>query len=532
LIPSGEDIKRQVIPRWRTVRATTEAGEQVSVHPQRSTDLENGLAARMAQAFEQRLKEWQQEKDVSAAEELLAAAIVVGTTIVDDVHAAARLVADDDQSLRGSKDIARSILGVLNPEVHEPLSDETKKMRLEIARRKRLLRMYPRDALLLTETALQYTNLGMNGHAAGLLKSAAAVAPNNRYVLRSMTRFWVHWGEPDQALHFLSKSEATRHDPWLMAAQMAAEDVARKPPSFWREARRLLGADRFSDFELAELAAAAGTLQLEAGSHKIARKLFRRSLTAPTENAVAQAHWASRRDPAIDASRAVTPDAFEALTWENIVKGKPSEAVSAATHWQSIEPFSLRPAGTGSFIAVSHLGDGKLAEMFCRRGLIANRGSSALHNNLAVALAIQGRVAEANTELGNIKSQLSITEQVVNFATQGLIQMRSGNVNEGGRLYKKAIETAIECRSRLLWCRAAANYAAECARYDNSDLPENAALIEKIFDGLDDRTKSLANDVPAILHRAKKMRSASEIIEAIESFRNNLISYPSDSELG
>jgi hypothetical protein len=86
-----------------------------------------------------------------------------------------------------------------------------------------------------------------------------------------------------------------------MAAQMAAEDVARKPPSFWRETRRLLGADRFSDFELAELAAAPGTLQLEAGSHKIARKLFRRSLTAPTENAVAQAHWASRRDPAIDA---------------------------------------------------------------------------------------------------------------------------------------------------------------------------------------------------------------------------------------
>jgi tetratricopeptide (TPR) repeat protein len=530
LIPSAEDIKRQVIPRWRTVRATTEAGEQVSVHPQRSTELEKSLTDRMAQEFEQRLKEWQQEKDISTAEELLAAAIVMGT-VVDDVRAAARLVADDDHSLRGSKDIARSILGILNPEVHEPLSDETTKMRLEIARRKRLLRMYPRDALLLTETALQYTNLGMNNPAASLLKSAAAVAPNNRYVLRSLTRFWVHWGEPDKALHFLSKSEATRHDPWLMAAQMAAEDVARKPPSFWREARQLLGADRFSDFELAELAAAAGTLQLEAGSHKIARKLFRRSLTAPTENAVAQAHWASRRDPAIDASRAVTPDAFEALTWENIVTGRSSEAVSAAVQWQRIEPFSLRPAGTGSFIAVSHLGDGKLGEMFCRRGLIANRGSSALHNNLAVALAIQGRIEEAKKELGNIKSHLSITERVVNFATQGLIQMRSGNVSEGGRLYQKAIGVAIENKSRLLWCRAAANYALEYARYDNSDLPETVALIEKVFDDLDDKTKSMASDVPAVLERAKKIRSASEIIEAVGNVRSNLISYPADNEV-
>jgi hypothetical protein len=134
--------------------------------------------------------------------------------------------------------------------------------------------------LLLTETALLYTNLGMNSSAAELMKVAVAVSPDNRYVLRSLTRFWVHWGEPDKALHFLSKSDAIRHDPWLMAAQMAAEDVARRPSGYWRDTRRLLSSDRFSNFELAELAAATGTLHLEAGSHKLARKLFRRSLTA------------------------------------------------------------------------------------------------------------------------------------------------------------------------------------------------------------------------------------------------------------
>jgi hypothetical protein len=113
---------------------------------------------------------------------------------------------------------------------------------------------------------------------------------------------------------------------------------------------------------------------------------------------------------------------------------------------KSTEHFIIRRVrnqiASGSFIAVSYLGDGKLGEMFCRRGLIANRGSSALHNNLAVALAIQGRIEEAKKELGNIKSYLSITEQVVNFATQGLIQMRSGNVGEGGRLYQKARQGA------------------------------------------------------------------------------------------
>jgi hypothetical protein len=32
----------------------------------------------LAQEFERRLREWQQEKDISAAEELIAAAVVVG----------------------------------------------------------------------------------------------------------------------------------------------------------------------------------------------------------------------------------------------------------------------------------------------------------------------------------------------------------------------------------------------------------------------------------------------------------------------
>jgi hypothetical protein len=109
--------------------------------------------------------------------------------------------------------------------------------------------------------------------------------------------------------------------------------------------------------------------------------------------------------------------------------------------------------------------------------------------------------------------------------------MRSGNVGEGGRLYQKAIGIAIENKSRLLWCRAAANYALEYARYDNSDLPETVALIEKVFDDLDDKTKSLASDVPAVLERAKMIRSASEIIEAVGNVGSNLISYPADNEV-
>jgi Flp pilus assembly protein TadD len=493
--------------------------------------LRRGVAARFAQEFELRLREWRQELDIAAAEELLAAAIVVGTLESDEIRAAARLIAFDQQSLSGSKDIARSILGTLDDTgTREPLSSETAKMHIEIARRKRLLRMYPRDALLLTETALQCTNLGMSQSAAQLLRAAAAVAPNDRYVLRSLTRFWVHSGDPDRAVHFLSKSIATRSDPWLMAAQMAAEDVAHKAPSFWREAKRILSAERFSSFDLTELAAATGTLQLEAGNHKLARKMFRRSLTAPTENAVAQAQWASRRDPVIEVPHTLTANAFEALAWEKLADRRWQDTIDATKSWQDIEPFSVRPAVMGSFVAVAHLGDGRSGEEFSRKGLIANRGTSVLHNNLAVAMAIQGRVDEASQELENVKIPQTKPEEIVNLATRGLIEMRKGNWADGSELYRRSIELAIADKNAVLWCRAAAHYAYESARYDKSELAESASIIMKVYSSLSMRTKLLLNDVPAILERAAKVQSASEVIEKLASFRSSMSVYPFNDE--
>jgi len=475
-----------------------------------------------------RVREWRQENDLAAAEELIAAAVVSRCPdFQEDVRAAARLVLDDPHSLTGSRDLANSLLGEHRDEP-DPMPDETKKMHLEIARRKRLFRIYPRDALLLTETALLYTNLGLNASAKNLLKAAAALAPNNRYVLRSLTRFWVHQAEPDRALHFLSKSAATKRDPWLLAAQLAAEDVAEKKLTNWREAKRILGAEQFSDFELTELAAAFATLQLQAGSHKLARKMFRKSLAEPTENVVAQAQWASRRDPTINVSHELTAKASEALAWEKLVTGRWQEVISASRSWHDIEPFSIRPAVMGSFVAVAHIGDGIIGEEFARRGLIANRGSAVLHNNLAVSLAMQGLVEEAKSELANVKPSAETREEIVNLATRGLIEMRSGNLEAGADLYHKSINLAISLRDAHLWCRACAHFAYECARYNKRDLANITATIMKVYNRLGDQSKIGLNDVPAILARAEKLQSASEILRSLENYRSQLASYPAD----
>jgi hypothetical protein len=533
LIPSEDDVKRQVIPRWRTIKATKDAGEFKSVGREGKTD--HGVSDRLSLHFDLRLKEWREERDIAAAEELVGIAIVCGVTNNSDVRAAAEKIHEDPGGLTGSKALAANILKLAGEEQgHDPIASDTARIRIELARRKRLIRLYPRDALLLTETALLYTNLGMMstapelglmGPAGALLRTAFAVSQDNRYVLRSLTRFLVHAKRADLALHYLSKSGATQSDPWLLAARLAAEDVSGQPVKIWRETKSILAAEKFSDFELAELRAAAGTLHLEAGSHKLARKMFRKSLTAPTENAVAQAQWASRRDSSIDVPSDVT-NAFEAQAWEEQLAGRWGSAIEAVRHWHELEPFSVRPPVMGSFVAVAHLGDGAAGEAFSRQGLIANKGNSLLHNNLAVACAIQGKLAEAQTELDMVKFRHGTSEEAVNLATRGLIAMRSGSIEEGARLYNQAIELAVTIKNPALWCRASANFALECSRFDKTDLESYAASIMKVYDRMDDQAKALLNDVPVLLERARNIQSASDIIEKLGAFRDNLMAYP------
>jgi hypothetical protein len=536
LIPSEDDVKRQVIPRWRTIKATKDAGEFKSVGRESKTDLDRGVSDRLSLQFDLRLTDWREERDLAAAEELVGIAIVCGATDNSDVKAAAEGILKDPKGLAGSKELAVAILNLAAGEQgHDVIASDTAKIRLEIARRKRLIRLYPRDALLLTETALLYTNLGMMGRgtdlgrmgpAGALLRTAFSISQDNRYVLRSLTRFLVHAKRPELALHYLSKSAATRSDPWLVAAQLAAEDVSGQPVKVWRETKSILAAEKFSDFELAELRAAAGTLHLEAGSHKLARKMFRSSLTQPTENAVAQAQWASRRDSSIDIPSEVTPNAFEAKAWEEQLAGRWNSTIDAVRLWQDLEPFSVRPAVMGSFVAVSHLGDGAAGEAFSRKGLIANKGNSMLHNNLAVACAIQGKINEAQAEFALVKYRHGTSEEVVNLATRGLIAMRSGSIEEGVRLYNQAMDLAIVLKSPVLWCRAAANFSLEYARFDKSELEVLLGTIAKVYDRLRDQTKAVTNDVPILLERARNLQSASEIIEKLGAFRNQFVSYP------
>ena len=93
MIPSEDDVKRQVIPRWRTIKATKDAGEFKSVGREGKAD--RGVSDRLSLHFDLRLKEWREERDIAAAEELVGIAIVCGVTNDSDVRAAAEKIHED-----------------------------------------------------------------------------------------------------------------------------------------------------------------------------------------------------------------------------------------------------------------------------------------------------------------------------------------------------------------------------------------------------------------------------------------------------
>jgi len=119
------------------------------------------------------------------------------------------------------------------------------------------------------------------------MRVALALAPENRFILRAGARFLVFNEDPSAAHWLLSRSDAARHDPWLTAAEIAVADVAKQPPQLVRAGRNMLESGKFAPRHLAELAGAIGTLELNSGKNRRARKLFEQSLIDLNENALA-----------------------------------------------------------------------------------------------------------------------------------------------------------------------------------------------------------------------------------------------------
>ncbi len=472
------DVQREILPRWRSVSETIAARESM---PART-----GNITLPADFLAEKIVAWQKERSLPFATELIGAAFVLQRN-QEAAEAAEFVLAHRNDATPAAVTLAERVLLDRAPRAR-PARVDREATRAAVREYKRVTRTYPRSAFGWAELARNYALLGLLPQALNAMTVAVRMGPNNRYILRSAARLYVHSGDPERAHQVLTAAPITNSDPWLIAAEISTAGLAQRAPLFARAGQRLLEAQRFSPFDVGELASALGTLQAKAADLRHARKLLRLSLKQPNENVIAQARWANRQD-IIDVDPALFRSAqnFEAHAWYSFYQGEWKEALKATKRWLHDQPFSASPAVHSSYIASTALEDHEEALRLAEFGLLANPYHPSLLNNRAYSLANLGRLDEAERAL-DIAAKHSDRHQItlmgpVLLATAGLVYYRRGDPTRGGQLYLTAIENAERAGNKRLAAKAAAFLALEEIRAGEAFGPalDRALALSKEF---------------------------------------------------
>jgi tetratricopeptide (TPR) repeat protein len=462
------------------------------------------------ESFNEKLAGWKDEKNVAAAAELVSAAFVLGRDR-DAIDAATFLDNGDSTATSNVRRIANLLLiraGIKHPA--KVAVDEHDNPREFVRAAKRRLVEEPRNSILWVDLSRVYATLGQHNSALRAMTIAVKQTVSNRFILRSAARLFVHLDDPEQAHDLLRRREITRHDPWIMAAEIAVASTANRISNNVKRGRETLSSARFDAFDTSELASALGTVALLDGSQSSARKLLRQSLVRPTDNTIAQAGWAARKLNAFQVAPELltTPRTFEARAWRCYNQGSWYEAIRECRAWLQDEPFSSRPAQLGSFVAAVTLEDFVAAKEFALRGLQANPNDIILLNNLSLSYAEQGDLIRAVQTLNTAKALKGTgAEDIYLTASEGLLQFRFGNVEQGRRLYEEAIRRAEEKELPRAKALALAHLIREEVRIDKNAVPR------PLFDAAVELSRQAQPDLRTFI--ARIIQSAPQLLSGV-----------------
>lgn len=491
---------RRVVPRWRVSShhaSILEASSLSNVElnkEQRKRNLNQLNAAKAA---------WEANPTLGFATDLVNSAYVLGS--YDIATEAAFYILHDESAAPEIKQLARRLVGndlSSLPQVTLGLLSTEAELRNTVRQSKLTVRRHPSNSLAWLDLARAYVVLGEGSKAERAIRTALHLAPGHRLPVRAAVRHYLHQGNPEAAEWLLRRSPSTPTDPWLVSAEIAVSSIWGRPPRFVRQGRQILESADFTAFSTSELAASLGSLELENGRDKQAKRLMQAAMIDPTENAVAQAEWIERvGNVDTDHERHLNnPDSFEARAWAYYLQSEFDSALLEARHWLISEPFSSRPAMFASHIVTLVSEDLSEAVELMRRSHLANPGDAVVMNDLSYALALNDQVEEATEVFLAIDVvDLDVRSQIVNLATGGLLAFRLGAIELGRKRYQAALDRAQDLRDLDLQTGAAFNYAREEARLGNF----------KVARTLLDRAKKTqrAYEMPGLAHLISRLES-------------------------
>lgn len=483
MIERGESESRDVLPRWLPLKKALTTGEFSSAESLVKDEAKvlqlRSLQQRAEAEFQAAERNWTRTPDEVSAQELLAAAVIFDRRD-GSVKDAARFLKEHCELLPAMRSIILSALGEAATVTEKAAGQFSAETYAAIRLHKRRLQFNPNDALSAAEMALYYSYIGQLSQSRQALERAIVQAPNNRYVLRAMSRLAAHDNDPELGLHYLKKSPRSDVDPWLVSAKLALARNAGIAPMRWRQSQHMANSDTYSPRSISELSAQLATLSADAGSRKQAIRFLDRSVISPTENAVAQLEHVNRKYSLGISDRANQndlPESDEANAHHMLSLGQVSRAIEACGSWSELEPFSAKPAIFGSFIA--SISDGTIDQgiRLLDSALFSNPSDETLLNNKAVLLSLADRTQEASEVLSHCRPASQYRDPT-HWATTGLVAMRSGLFDEGVLYYEKAISIAKEERKPLVALRAFLFMGREMIRFD----PSVAGVVSKAME--------------------------------------------------
>lgn len=463
----NEEKERRVIPNWRSFVTTASLGEL------NASTLKNSYIPVLS--IDSYIHDFKNNPSVPFAADLLSAALVNGLTDDKNVEGAARFLMNHKHEITTSQEeLANRIingpsasLNVIEKITIKQLNDciSNKDYINRIRELKLHLNNFPYNSIAWVELSRCYSILGQERKAIQTMKYAVQLSPNNRFVIRSATRLFTHFGEFDLAQYVLRHCDMLRKDPWLLSAEVSVNTLKGKVSSLLKRGIEIIDSDNYSPFSTTELAASIATVHLLAGDRKKSKKMFTKSLISPNDNSIAQIEWVlnSKDKNLFDKSviNIETRHNYEAMAINNFYNNNLIEAMDNACQWFCDMPFSKRPVMMGSYIA-DLLNNKNLAIIFLEKGLISNSNDCQLLNNIAYYHALENNLDEAIKYIERIDNKLvDDIDGICITATKGLIKFREKDFEKGRELYLSAIESTAVLRNKELNYKAILNYARE-----------------------------------------------------------------------
>lgn len=487
--------KRLLVPNWRDFNRTTKIGELGGLKTNKIIqESDNSII----------INDWHNSKTIGTAADLINNAFVSNELFSNELTEAIDLISEN-------KEFASTSLLSLIQQIKKEMKmqNENSNILLEkkissleelesifnpklfnkiIHKTKNATKNHSRNAIYWVELSRLYTIKSQFEKAEKCIQIALNLAGNNRFVLRSATRFYIHTNQEEKAIFYLKKSDIIKNDPWIISAHVASSMLIGRYSPFLKKGIEIAQSKNFSNFDITELSSSIGTIELENGSFKKAKPFLETSIINPNDNSLAQFEWLSKKEDRIIFRKEDfqnVKNAFEAFAYENFNKGLIEEAFQNCIDWFLDMPYSKRPLMFGSYLA-SILENYDIAIMLCLIGLRYDSNEPGFTNNLIYNYCLKNDLEKAgdklnqyfsNNKIENLSNENKITLQ----ATIGLYLMKIGDLEGGKKMYKVALENSKIIKNDYYYNLALVNFTRELFLSKDIEFKEYLTKFENII---------------------------------------------------